>query len=60
MVSGGTYMRVRGGGGFVSWVEGFTYEFDAEDLIADDWESVETGIAKLTGGKWAALNSDEE
>jgi hypothetical protein len=54
--SGTTYMRVRGGGGFVRWVEGFVYEFEADDLIADDWEPVETGIPKLTGGRWGAAD----
>lgn len=51
--SGGklTFMRVRGCGGFCRWVDGFTYHLDGEDLIADDWENVETGIPKLTGGR---------
>lgn len=52
--SGNSYMRVNGGGGFVRWVAGHVYEFEAEDLIADDWESVETGIPKLTGGRYDA------
>lgn len=52
--SGTTYMRVDGGGGFVRWVDDYVYQFEAEDLIADDWESVETGIPKLTDGKYGA------
>lgn len=61
MQNGTTYMRVRGGGGFVSWAENFVYEFEGEDLIADDWEPVETGIPKLTGGRYeaAAVEKDE-
>jgi hypothetical protein len=54
--SGRSYMRVRGGGGFVRWVDGFVYEFEADDLIADDWEPVETGIPKLTNGRWEAAD----
>jgi hypothetical protein len=50
--SGKSYMRVHGGGGFVRWVSGFLYKFEAEDLIADDWEPVDTGVPKLTGGRW--------
>jgi hypothetical protein len=52
--NGTTYMRVHGGGGFVRWVEDGSYTFDVEDLIADDWESVETGIGTLTDGKYEA------
>ena len=52
--SGISYMRVSGGGGFVRWVDGYMYKFAAEDLIADDWEPVDTGIPKLTGGRWGA------
>jgi hypothetical protein len=40
----------------VRWVEGYTYKFDTEDLLADDWESIETGIPKLTGGRWGAVS----
>lgn len=54
--SGTTYMRVHGGGGFVRWVENYTYKFDTEDLLADDWEPVESGIPKLTGGRWEAAS----
>lgn len=53
-ISGTTYIRVAGGGGFVRWVAEFTYVLDTDDLIADDWEPVETGIPKLTGGKYQA------
>jgi len=52
--SGTTYMRVQGGGGFVRWEDGCVYKFEADDLVADDWESVETGIPKLTGGRYEA------
>jgi len=52
--SGTTYMRVQGGGGFVSWDADCVYSFTVDDLIADDWESVETGIPKLTEGQWEA------
>lgn len=56
MASGGrlTFMRPGGGGGFLRWADDCTYELDGEDLIANDWESVETGIPKLTGGRWDA------
>ena len=56
--SGKSYMRVDGGGGFVTWVAGYVYEFEAEDLIADDWELVETGIPKLTGGRYDAADNE--
>lgn len=52
--SGKTYMRVNGGGGFCSYDPEGVYEFDVDDLLADDWESVETGISKLTDGRWEA------
>lgn len=54
--SGGklTFMRVHGGGGFCRWVAGTVFELDGEDLITDDWEDVETGIPKLTGGRYGA------
>jgi len=58
--SGGSYMRVHGGGGFVCWCDGFVYKFKAEDLIADDWEPVETGIPKLTNGRWGPFKISEE
>jgi hypothetical protein len=58
--NGHSYMRVRGGGGFVSWCDGYTYQFEAEDLVADDWEDVETGIPKLTGGRWQAAPHEDE
>jgi hypothetical protein len=54
--SGTTYMRVHGGGGFVRWVAGYVYKFKADDLLADDWEPSETGIPKLTGGRWGAAD----
>lgn len=56
--SGQSYMRVKGGGGFVKWDPNWTYKFEAEDLIADDWESVETGIPALTGGRWEAAKEE--
>jgi hypothetical protein len=57
--SGGkkTYMRVHGGGGFCTYVEGYTYTFEVNDLLADDWEDVTTGIPKLTGGRWNAADA---
>lgn len=55
--SGTTYMRVRGGGGFIRWEVGCEYVLEAEDLIADDWQSVETGIPELTGGAYEAGGS---
>lgn len=56
--SGTTYMRVAGYGGFVRWVADFTYQFDVDYLIADDWEPVETGIPKLTNGEYRAAPSE--
>jgi len=52
--NGRAYMRVRGGAGFVQWAEGYTYRLTTEDLLADNWEDVATGIPKLTGGRWSA------
>lgn len=53
--NGSTYMRVGGGGGFVRWDDQTVYRFTATDLVADDWENVETGIPKLTKGRWGAV-----
>jgi hypothetical protein len=52
--SGRSYMRPNASGGFCRYVAGYEYRFDAEDLIADDWELVDTGIPKLTGGRWGS------
>jgi hypothetical protein len=59
--SGGkkAFMRPNCSGGFVRWVDGFTYEFTADDLMADDWEDVGSGIPKLTGGRWGAVSEDK-
>ena len=54
--SGKSYMRACGSGGFARWAEGYTYKLDTEDLLADDWEPMETGISKLTGGRWGAAS----
>ena len=50
--TGQTFMRVKGGGGFVNWSPDFVYKFHAEDLVADDWEGVDTGIPRLTSDRW--------
>lgn len=52
--SGKSYMRVKGGGGFCRYEPDFLYEFETDDLLADDWECVDTGIPKLTDGRWEA------
>lgn len=54
--TGKTYMSVEHSGGFVSWDDETMYKFSAEQLVADDWESVQTGIPKLTNGRWGAVD----
>lgn len=45
------YMRPSASGGFCRWVDGFSYRLAGIDLLADDWEDMETGIQKWTGAK---------
>jgi hypothetical protein len=54
-MTGQTFMRVKGGGGFVSWSwsPDFVYKFRTEDLIADDWEAVRLN----TPVTWSAAGS---
>jgi hypothetical protein len=47
---------VRRGSKWVQWDSNWTYQFTGEELLADDWEDVETYIPKLTGGRWSAAD----
>lgn len=51
--TGNTFVSSTGGG-FVRWCDETVYEFTAEQLVADDWEDVKTGIPRMTGGRWRA------
>jgi len=50
--TGRSFTRTRSK--FVQWDPAWTYRFTGEELLADDWEDVETFIPKLTGGCWGA------
>jgi len=56
--NGRTFMRPSGSGGFVTWCDETVYEFTAEDMVADDWVTVEIGIPLLTGGRFSACEDD--
>jgi hypothetical protein len=46
----------RHGSSFTKWDPDWTYELTGEELLANDWEDVETFIPKLTGGRWGAAD----
>lgn len=46
----------RRGSKFLSWDDTWTYKFDPEEMLATDWEDVETFIPKLTSGRWGPAN----
>lgn len=45
---------VRKGSKFMQWDDTWQYRFDPEEMIATDWENVETYIPRLTNGRWGA------
>lgn len=46
----------RKGSFFTKWDPDWTYKLTGEELLADDWEDVETFIPKLTSGCWGAAD----
>lgn len=46
--TGRTYARPKSGGGFCRYVANFTYELKVDDLLADDWECLASGLPNAT------------
>jgi hypothetical protein len=47
--------------GWIAWEdEKFVYRLQFEDLIADDWEPSAETIARVTNGRWSAIEPINE
>lgn len=53
-------MFTRDGSAFTKYDADWTYELTADEILADDWEDVETYIPRLTNGRYEAAKPHEK